>query len=1469
MSDNTWLPHQARGQHEEQESRFRTLFELYPDATLLIDPESGLPVQFNRLAHEQLGYTAEEFARLRIPDYEAKETPEETGAHIRNILDQGQDDFETQHRCKDGSVIDVRVSVVLLSLEERTLFLAVFRDITEQKQVLRDLEQSDKRFMDVSMAAGEYIWEIDPEGRYSIVTSPVEPLLGYSVEEIIGRSPFDFMPKEEAERVQGLLAEWAANKSSWQGLEHVSVRPDGTLVHQRVSGLPILDENGELLGFRGTGRDITAEKAAEQARKALTERLHLATSAAELGIWDYDMASGHLEWDDGMFRLYGIDPADFGHAFEDWAEALMPESREAAVAAFQAAVAADEAFDIRIAIRRADDGEVRTLHGQAQVIRDSAGAAMRVVGVNRDITKEEENRQQLAAEEAKFRGLFELSPVGIAMNDFTTGEFLDFNVAINEPAGYTREEFKTLSYFDLTPEEYMPQEQAQLESLQRTGRYGPFEKEYIRKDGSRYPVLLHGFKTTTPEGREVIWSIIQNISEQKAAEQALLEAKERFGGIFEQTGSGVAVYRPLDDGEDFEFVDFNPAAEQLETAARETVIGRRLTECFPTVRETGLLEALQRVARTGQPERLPISRYNDDRIISWRENRVFRLSSGEVVAVYDDLTETKQAQQESELARQQAERANRAKGEFLANMSHEIRTPMNAILGLTQLVLDSELPPRQENFLRKAHTSAKALLGILNDILDYSKIEAGHLEISREPVRVEEILQEVADLFAARVEEKGLELFLEIDPEVPAAVLIDPLRLSQVINNLLGNAVKFTESGEIHIRVELLGDDDRETRLRISVRDTGIGLSAQQVERLFQAFTQADGSISRKYGGTGLGLSISRRLVELLGGEITVSSREGQGSTFSFTIPAEVAEKESKIEDLQHLAGRRVLVVDDQKTARTILVQILARWGLATATAADGEEAVAKVLEAGRAGRPYDFILLDWRMPGMDGLEVARRLEQSVQNGELAHPAVVIMVTAYDRENLLAEAASLRLDAVLAKPVTPSVLFDALVDGGGGKRPIKAKAIPPVARQFLGARALLVEDNLTNQLVAAEFLRQRGLQVRVANHGGEALVALAKEKFDLVLMDLHMPVMDGYEAARRIGELPDHPPVIAMTAAVMAEDRERSRAAGMVDFVAKPIDPAELVAVLSRWLPADQAEMPAGRVPASRPTGDEEPSRSADDQAPAGQSATEAPAGVIGVTGLVDATSSVGATGSVDAAGPDGIIGPDLLAPLPGFDMVGALERLVGNRALLSRLLADFAQRLAPVQNTLVRHLRAGELTTAREQLHALKGEAANLGAVALAAAAGKLEAELKRASDTRKATPAGPAFELAGATGPLPGQEEFFAALAQTREQLSARLAGDPAARSDRTAGQAGSPDPGPDRAQFQATLQDLNSRLANHELPSEEVLAKLRQTGEKQGVLDGNQRQLLIRLLRELERLDRRAALATITELRLKETD
>ncbi len=1051
-----------------------------------------------------------------------------------------------------------RLSGMLLLLAAIARWVSAL--LQTRSQLLTQSEQlaeSTQRFRDVIEAAGEYIWEIDPAGQFTFVTPQVEAVLGRPAAEIIGRSPFDFMPEDEALRLQRQFTQWAGEKSAWRDLEHVSLRPDGSRVHQRVSGLPIISAAGDLLGFRGTARDITREKEDEKARAALTERLALATESAGLGIWDYDIESGRLDWDAGMFRLFGVDPADFGHRFEDWVRSLSEDSREASIARFESSLSSSgSSFEADMEIQRADNGALRTLQGQARVIRDDSGAAVRVVGINRDISEQKENERRLASEEAKFRGLFELSPIGIAMNDYATGEFLEFNQAVYEPAGYSREEFQALSYWDVTPKKYMADEQAMLESMERCGRYGPFQKEYMRKDGSRYPVLLHGFKTTTAQGREVIWSIIQDISDQQAAEQALRATKERFEGIFEQTGSGVAVYRPVEDGSDFEFIDYNPAAARMDQTRREAVVGRRLTECFPAAEEIGLVSALQSAARTGETVELPLSQYDDGRLAGSRENRIFRLSSGEVVAVYEDLTEMKQAQQASEAARRLAEEANQAKSEFLANMSHEIRTPMNAVIGRGELLLKTRLDEQQRDYLGKIQNSSEMLLRILNDILDFSKIEAGALQLEASTFDLQEVIEQAVVMFTETARARQMEFLYDIKTDLPVSLVGDSLRLNQVLSNLLSNAFKFTDDGgRVELGVECMAPARTgHARLRFQVRDTGIGISEEQQARLFRPFSQADSSTTRRYGGTGLGLVIARRLVEAMGGELDLSSQPGKGSLFSLTLELPL--------------GREA-----KETAQ-------------------------------------------------------RRTETSARDRALS------------------------------------------------------KSQPP---NLAGCTVLLVEDNKINRQVAQLHLRPTGAQVRVAENGAEAVEAVRDQAPDLILMDLQMPVMDGFEATRVLRDEGYTGPIIAVTAAVMAEDQKRSRAAGMDAHLGKPIDTRQLFAALQEHLVGTE---PAGTSPATPMTAVE---RETKDARPSGTRA-----------GL-------------------------LPAHLPGFDLERGRERLAGDEALYLRLLQNFRVRLGEQFAPLVEHLRNDNHEDARRLAHSLKGLAGTLAAVDLQQLAEEMDSTLAR----------------------------------------------------------------------------------------------------------------------------------------------
>ncbi len=805
---------------------------------------------------------------------------------------------------------------------------------------------------------------------------------------------------------------------------------------------------------------------------------------------------------------------------------------------------------------------------------------------------------------------------------------------------------------------------------------------------------------------------VQDITKQKKVE---LE-QARFSAIV--ASSDDAIMSKTLDGI---ITSWNPAAERIFGYSKQEAIGQPMVMLIPPDRVHEEAEILSRIGCGENVDHFETVRVRKDGSPIFISATIspLRDGTGKIVGaskIARDITKAKQAEIALVEAKQAAEAASRTKSEFLANMSHEIRTPMNAILGLTRLVLDSELKPQQENYLRKVVTSSRSLMGILNDILDYSKIEAGHMKIEHVPLRIEEILRDMADLFSAHLEEKGLEIFFDIGQEVPIEILGDPLRLAQVLNNLVGNATKFTEHGEIHIKVAAEPDGD-ELLLHFSVRDTGIGFDDQLAESLFQPFVQADSSVTRKFGGTGLGLSICHKLVTLMGGEITASGIAGVGATFSFSIRAGRSTTATTAPDLQQLTGLKVLVVDDQETSRLILRQLLEAWRLEVQTTASGAEALYSIREAVLANRPFDMVLLDWRMPGMSGLEVARQLEQATGQG--VAPMLMVMITMHDREALLAEAGSLRLDGVLTKPVVPSHLFDILVNRRN--LPVRAlateSAVSSTAVRFDGARILLVEDNALNQEVAAAFLERRGATVVLANNGAEALERVQGQPFDAVLMDLHMPGMDGIEATRRICAMPEIQdlPIIAMTAAVLQEDRERCTAAGMVDFVAKPVDPEELSLCLKKWLHAY-----VRRTPVS----------------------------------------------AAERAAPE-------LPELPGFDLAAALHRLDGDLSRLTRLLRGYAEerRDALLQLDALLQAQAGAATA--DLLHALRGAAANLGATDLAVVARQLEQEIRAGEELHSRAAFASALEaaLAAIAHAFPEPEAETDVLAETDLRALAEL--------------------------------------------------------------------------------------------------
>ncbi len=674
-------------------------------------------------------------------------------------------------------------------------------------------------------------------------------------------------------------------------------------------------------------------------------------------------------------------------------------------------------------------------------------------------------------------------------------------------------------------------------------------------------------------------------------------------------------------------------------------------------------------------------------------------TSYDILEDYNRTLEQKVRQRTKELAeaRDQAVAAYKSKSEFLSMVSHEIRTPMNAILGMTQLTLKTELTDKQYDYLSKVQSSAYVLLGVINDILDVSKIEAGKLEIEQVDFNLEDVLKNLSSIVGMSAEEKGLKVHIRCANDVPFALIGDPLRLGQVLLNLAGNAVKFTESGEVEINVntEQIDFNSNRLMLRFSVRDTGIGLTPEQLSGLFQSFSQADSSTTRKYGGTGLGLVICKRLVEKMGGTIEVASEPGKGSVFTFTL---AVKKQKMIRNHltvpEYLRNMKVLVVDDSATSREILQTYLESFSLAVTTAKSGYEAI-ELLENSAVADPFQLILMDWKMPQMDGIATIR---QMLKNPRIARMPTLVMVSAYGREEVMSRCEDISIGGFLMKPVGQFMLWETIMQlldksqASIGPRPIETiNTQYCLSDKVKGAKILLAEDQLINQQIAEAFLQNAGFAVTIANNGKEAVELIKRQQFEAVLMDLKMPDMDGYQATQmiradsRFNDLP----IIAMTAHVLTDEKEKCLQFGMNDFVTKPIDENKLNSTLIKWISRKEGLSINPNVP-------------------------------------VEGKLLSGTKTGLSASRSEIISKNPLPHNLPGINVQAGIVNVCGNSDLYCRLLLDFKTSFADANIRITDFLQNGERQSAQELAHALKGVAGNLALQDIQANALALESAIR-----------------------------------------------------------------------------------------------------------------------------------------------
>jgi len=1131
----------------------------------------------------------------------------------------------------------------------------------------------------------------DKQGRIQYVNPAFTQLTGHSAEEVVGRTHRILKSGKHSEDFYRNL--WTTIRAGrlWRG-ELVNRRKDGSFYTEEMQIAPVRGEQNEIKGYIAIKQDVTDRLAAGVTRDFLS----MLVDTSEEAIVTYGLDWSILTWNHAAEVMMGYTAAEA--IGKSWLMLASPEMIPSAETTLGEGLKGHSRAQRMVeAVRK--DGQRIHVSITSWPVRDHRGEVTGVCNIGHDVTAQMEVESRLRESEARYRATFEQAAIGI-LHTSPKGEFLRCNQRFAEILGYAPEELVGMHFQQITLPEDAPESARMFWELENGKKFLPsFEKRYIRKDGSITWVKLSSSVLRDSDGRSLYHlALVEDINQRKLAESLLRETSDRLRLATRAGGVGVwdldVVHNQLTwDDQMFRLYGLVPGEVQdcskvLESALHPEDRARVLEEIdaamqgdreFDTeYRVKWRDESIHFIRAVGQVDRDASG--NPVRAIGTNWDITALKESAEAL-LKSNLRLQEETLRANELAKEAAA-ATAAKSEFLANMSHEIRTPMNGVIGMAGLLLDTELNAEQRRYAETVRASGESLLYLINDILDFSKIEAHKLELESVDLDLRGLLESLAGTVAAQAFAKNLELISSVDPELPQWLCGDPARLRQILTNLLGNAIKFTRDGEVELRVQVQEARATDCLLRFTVRDTGIGIPQDKLGLVFEKFSQVDSSTTRRFGGTGLGLAISMHLAGIMGGEIGVNSEEGNGSEFWFTVRLAIgAAPEANAGGTVNLAvlqGVHALIVDDHAAHRGVLTRQMQHWGMRTEAVASGIEALQAVYRATEAEDCFQLAVLDMQMPGMDGEAVAGAIRADARLVDTR----IVMLTSLGPRYGSQRCQQNGFRHHVCKPVRAEELARALVGAlCEGNEACLEMADTPASTEDAehnqqrglpaDARILLAEDNFTNQQVALGILKNFGLRADAVADGAEAVQSLERTPYDLVLMDMRMPVMDGVEATRRIRDpqsavLNHAVPIIAMTANVLQSDRDLCAEAGMNGFVSKPVVARILREALAKWLPEKCATV-----------GLQEQAESAGSK----QSSTVQP--------LTSETA---------------------LEVTPVFDWDGVMQRLMDNTTLADVILKAFLEDIPRQIAALKEKIRVGDLHSCGRVAHSIKGAASNVG---------------------------------------------------------------------------------------------------------------------------------------------------------------